>query len=173
MITSKGKNELCVAKQIERKAPRLLKATLTAIESNFGRAFMIQHILPRASSLVTDSLWKRDDEVAQLEHNILYLKIWCAAHRPAPVFAELEAEQPVVSKVLAVLASISSYYHTSSVRTNELNQIALQNKLANVEKPHICIRSAMAKIHFPFGQSYPGFLEGNHSPFEGSCRRYQ
>lgn len=68
-------------------------------------------------------------ELANYGSNIPLIKIWCAAHRADLVWSDVEKNIPEVKKLLSVLSSISSYFHTSLLRMNKLGQLASENSL--------------------------------------------
>lgn len=140
VINSNGSLELLfigIAQQTERKAIGLKKATMKAIENVIGvenRA----NFLRKVSSICTDgtnvntghknSLWTElDEEMKTIDSPIPLNKIWCGAHRAELVWGDTESKIRQVNKVLSVLASISSYFHTSGLRTTELEQIGEEN----------------------------------------------
>jgi len=55
----------------------------------------------------------------------LFIKIWCAVHRSALVWEKLTSEVDELNKLIQICSSISSYFHQSGLRTNELKQVAL------------------------------------------------
>lgn len=64
------------------------------------------------------------------------MKIWCAAHRAELVWKAV-AEKVDIGKVLSVMSSISSYFHSSAVRTSELQEVASQNGIKLYSLPKI------------------------------------
>lgn len=151
IIGSDGIPELLflgVAEQTQRGANGLLQAVLTAVKQNFGDQFLNEQVLQKISSICTDGtnvntgdkggLWKYlEDEIFKSGSNIQLIKIWCAAHRSELAFEDVEKQHPQISKVFSILSSISSFYHTSAIRSTELQQIAQSRKLENLAKPKI------------------------------------
>lgn len=135
---------LGVGEQKKRGADGLLEAALTAISTNFGGE-NLKIILKKVSSICTDGasintdekggLWTLlEKECAEAGSSIPLIKLWCAAHRADLVWkdltpnsskasAELSPEIKSVDEILTTLSSLSSHFHNSAVRTNELIEI--------------------------------------------------
>lgn len=138
IVTSGGALELVflgVSEQVERFAAGLLKTALEAIENQFGREFLYTVILKKVSSICTDGtnvnsgevggIWALlENEIAKNGSDIPLTKVWCAAHRSDLAFKDLESEVPETDKILSVFSRISSYFHTSTVRSVELKKAA-------------------------------------------------
>lgn len=151
IITSAGVPELLflgVNEQVERLANGLFKTALGAIEKQFGRDFLYDVILKKVSSICTDGtnvnsgehggLWALlEEEISKNGSEIPLLKIWCAAHRSDLAFNDLSTAVPESSKILSILSRISSYFHTSAVRSSELKKIASSIGLALLSMPKI------------------------------------
>lgn len=65
------------------------------------------------------------------------MKIWCVAHRANLTFGDLSNKNSTVSEMISVLSKISSYFHTSGLRTAELKEIANKNVLKLLSMPKI------------------------------------
>lgn len=142
IVTQLGKSELVflgVADQMESGAIGLFKAAKSAITLNFGEEILVA-IFKKLSSICTDgapvnrgdkqSLWLLlDDEMRKYGSNIPLTKIWCAAHRADLVWSDLKKDTREVEQMLSTLSSISSYFHISWLRMNNLQAIAKQLKL--------------------------------------------
>lgn len=63
-------------------------------------------------SLVVANLIKVRNNKTESLHTL-----WCVAHRSDLAFNDLSNEVPEISKVLSILSKISSFFHTSSIRT--------------------------------------------------------
>lgn len=151
IVTSSGVSELLffgVKEQVERYANGLLETALGAMEDQFGHDFVYDVILKKVSSICTDGtnvnsgerggIWKfLEDEISQNGSEIPLLKIWCAAHRADLAFSDLSTAVPELDQILTVLSRIASYFHTSAVRTTELNEIASNIGLKLMSMPKI------------------------------------
>lgn len=86
--------------------------------------------MPR--SLVIANLIKVRNNKTESLHTL-----WCVAHRSDLAFNDLSNEVPEISKVLSILSKISSFFHTSSIRTTQLKEIAEANNLQILSMPKL------------------------------------
>lgn len=142
IITAEGDSELIflgIGEQTSRGAAGLFEAVKRGIIENLGEE-MYTIIMLNISSICTDGtnvnsgekggLWKLvEDEIRKLGSVLPFQKIWCSAHRMGLVWNDVCRAHKVIDKVLKQLNSISSYFHKSGVRTNELKQIAADKDL--------------------------------------------
>lgn len=151
IISNTGEMKLIflgMCEQLEPGARGLFKATLDAMINMFSRGFVYEIILPKVSSICTDGtnvntgekggLWVYlEKEIAETKSNIPLTKIWCVAHRSNLAFDDLCKNNRKVEKVFRVLSSIASYFHTSSIRTNSLKEIASKHGLNYLVMPKL------------------------------------
>lgn len=142
IITAEGNVELIflgIGEQTERGAHGLFAATKRGIIENLGED-MYTVIMNQVSSICTDGtnvnsgekggLWKIfEDEIRKIGSIIPFTKIWCSAHRMELVWSDVCNAHKIIGCVLNEISSISSYFHKSGLRTNELKQIAADNEL--------------------------------------------
>lgn len=104
--------------------------------------------MARVSSICTDgtnvntgekrSLWKFfEEECSKYRFDLPLNKFWCSAHRMELVWGDLTNKVKEVRKTVEVLSSISSYFHESGLRTDELKQIAHERGLKLLSIPKI------------------------------------
>lgn len=161
MVNPKGELELLflgVGEQKKQGAAGLLDAALAAIEDNFNRE-TLRIVLKKMSSTCTDGarintgdetgLWVRlEKEMLDVGSEIPLVKLWCGAHRSdlawgdltpktTRLIARLSPEVKALAKILSILSSLSSHFHSSAVRTTELREIALQNGLNILSMPKL------------------------------------
>lgn len=111
-----------------------------AIKDSVERFVDWNEVLPLVSSIVTDGasvnigkkngLWFIfEQERNKMFNNIgPFIKIWCAVHRSALAWEKLTSEVGELNKLIQIYSSISSYFHQSGLRTNELKQVALDEQ---------------------------------------------
>lgn len=58
------------------------------------------------------------------------IKIWCAVHRQNLAFEKMSSENPEVGDLIKEASCVSTHFHSSSLRTFKINQIA-ENKNFN------------------------------------------
>lgn len=150
LITAEGMSDLVflgVAEQRERGAVGLVAAVLEAIKTNIGNE-MLQLILTKTSSICTDGtnvisgskggLWKLlEDEAEKAGSSVNLIKIWCAAHRSNLAFEDAIEVNADFNSVLKTLSSISSFYHTSAIRTTELKKLAEEKNLSLINAQNV------------------------------------
>lgn len=161
IVNPKGELELLflgVGEQKKQGAAGLLDAVLSAIEDNFNRETLIT-VLKKMSSVCTDGarintgegsgLWMRlEKEMLDVGSTIPLVKLWCGAHRSDVAWgdltpttnrliAQLSPEVKALKKILDILSSLSSHFHSSAVRTTELKEIAQQHGLRILSMPKL------------------------------------
>lgn len=138
LITKEGKQELVflgMDEQTERGAIGLFRTTLNAMIKMFSKEFVYAHILPKISSVCTDGvntntgerggLWFHlEKEISSTNSKIPLIKIWCVAHRGNLTFGDLCKNNAIVADIISNMSKVSSYFHTSGLRTAELKAIA-------------------------------------------------
>lgn len=142
IIRADGKMELIflgVGKQISRGATGLFDAVKSGIIENIGED-LYKTVMSRISSVCTDGtnvntgekggLWKLiEDEIRRIGSIIPFTKIWCSAHRMELVWGDVCNIHSIINNTLNEISSISSYFHQSGLRTNELRLIAAEKKI--------------------------------------------
>lgn len=122
-----------VGSQTERKASGLFEALRNTINQNGENLF--ETCVRKMTSFVTDGasintgersgLWRiMDDQAKQFGVNQNIVKIWCAAHRSDLILKDLKKNVLSVQSMIDTLKTISSHFHVSAMRTNELKFIA-------------------------------------------------
>jgi len=96
------------------------------------------------SSIVTDGasvntgerkgLWALFDSI---DSEIPKLKIWCAVHRTQLAWKSVTDLVSEVSHLLQKLSGLSSFFHTSGLRTRQLKELASTNDLACRSLPKV------------------------------------
>lgn len=148
LINLDGSSELVflgIGEQKKRFAAGLMLAVIDAL-----KAIVVDPklILRKVSSVCTDgtnvntgeknSLWVLlDKEIKEAGSKIPLIKIWCAAHRSELAWKNTATKVGAINKVLTTLTSISSYFHTSAVRTAELKEVASHNNLNLLSIPKL------------------------------------
>lgn len=149
LVNEKGELEtifLGVGQQTQRKAEGLHLTVKTTIESI--SAGMYEKCIKKMTSFVTDGaeinkgdksgLWKRiDDDAALFGASQNILKIWCAAHRSDLIVKDLCKKITELSAMLSLMSSISSYFHRSPMRFNELKKLSEKNNLKLMSLPTV------------------------------------
>lgn len=136
-----------IGQQTQRGAKGLMEAVKVGIKNGVGEE-MYGLIMVRVSSICTDgtnvntgekeSLWKYfEEECQKFRSNLPLNKFWCSAHRLELVWGDLTKSVKEVNKIVQVLSSISSYFHESAMRTEELKEIAKERKLKLMSIPKI------------------------------------
>lgn len=148
LINKDGSSELVffgIGEQTERYATGLMAAVKEALK------FAVEDpkiILRKVSSVVTDGtnmnigekngLWALlEKEIKLAGSDIPLLKVWCAAHRSELAWKSVSKSVPEVSKILNVLSRMSSHFHSSPMRTRELQKIAKDKDLRLLMLPKI------------------------------------
>lgn len=137
LINSDGSSELIfigIAEQTQRLAIGLMAAVMEALKTAVNDPKLI---LRKTSSVCTDGtnvnsgdksgLWVL--EIQSIGSEIPFTKVWCAAHRAELVWKDMAKSVPEVSKAFSVLSKMSSYFHSSGLRTAELKKIATDRNL--------------------------------------------
>lgn len=151
IVSSDGNSELIflgVGEQKRAKAVGLLETVLSCIEEHFGVEFLNESILRKISSMCTDGtnlnsgerggLWALFEEKMRTSGSETpFLKIWCVVHRSNLAFEDMKDEVDDVNKVLNILSTLSSFFHTSGTRTAELKNIAETHGLNILSMPKI------------------------------------
>lgn len=78
-----------------------------------------------------------EKEIQSIGSEIPFTKVWCAAHRAELVWKDMAKSVPEVSKALSVLSKMSSYFHSSGLRTAELKKIATDRNMRLLMLPKI------------------------------------
>lgn len=156
LINPKGEVELLflgVGQQKKKGAAGLLDATLTAVKNNLN-VETLRIVLTKMSSICTDGaaintgegsgLWSRfENEISINGSEIPLVQIWCGAHRLDLAWSDINSqpntesdasELKVLDKTLSILSTLSSYFHNSAIRTNELKEIADDNGVLSMPK---------------------------------------
>lgn len=119
-----------IGRQILRGSKGLMQAVKDGIIDNIGKE-MYDLIMTHVSSICTDgtnmnvgekkSLWKYfEEECLKYRSDLPLNKFWCSAHRMELVWGDLTNKVKEVRKAIQILSSISSYFHESGLRTEEL-----------------------------------------------------
>lgn len=136
---------LGIGEQKERFATGLMAAVDEALKIAVSEPNIIYRKL---SSVCTDganinigekqSLWTLlEAKCKSAGSNIPLIKIWCGAHRAELAWKDTAKSVGEVRKVLSTLSQISSHFHTSSLRSGELKEIASSDpsfKLLSIPK---------------------------------------
>lgn len=150
MVSSCGDLEtifLGIGQQKKRGAIGLMDAVKRGIIENLNE-YLYRLIMSRVTSLCTDGarvnigekkgLWKLiDDELKKYRSNIPFMKLWCSAHRMDLVWTDSANSEILIKNTLNILSSIASYFHNSSVRSEELKEIASEESLTLLKIPKI------------------------------------
>ena len=120
-----------------RGARGVYRAVIRACQNVIGED-AVKPLLERVSSIVTDGasvntgekngLWALFD--SEIQSGVPKLKIWCAVHRSQLAWQSVTDTVAEVSHLLQSLAGISTYFHTSGLRTRELKDTASENSAA-------------------------------------------
>lgn len=143
-----GSSELIfigAAEQTERFANGLMTAVKQALVSNIDDPNII---LCKSSSIITDGtnvnsgqkggLWTLfEKEAKEAGSEIPLKKIWCAVHRSELSWKSTAKSVPEVSDVFNVLSKISTHFHFSGLRTNDLKKVASDHYLRILNLPKI------------------------------------
>jgi oligoribonuclease (3'-5' exoribonuclease) len=147
---------LGVAEPEERGAQGLFSAVKHACSSTMGTSDATD-LFCHSSSIVTDGanvnkgdkngLWvlldndrKQAFEAKHLTHPPL-LKVWCTVHRSQLAWKAVTQCVTESRTLISEMASISTYFHASAVRTRELKEIAKKNDCSILKLPkHYDIR---------------------------------
>lgn len=150
VVSSCGELEtifLGIGQQKKRGAIGLMDAVKRGIIESLNED-LYRSIMSRVTSLCTDGarvnigdkkgLWKLfDDELKQYRSNIPFMKLWCSAHRMDLVWTDSVNSEILIKNTLNILSSIASYFHNSSVRSEELKGIASEESLTLLKIPKI------------------------------------
>lgn len=68
-------------------------------------------------------------ELEKHRDNLPFIKLWCAAHRSDLAWKDMADSVKEVRQIMNEMTSIASYFRTSSLRTDELKQIATERDL--------------------------------------------
>lgn len=150
VMTNKGESEIVflgVARQTERGSKGLFDATIAAIKSNMD-VDCYKELMRKISSICTDGtnvnsgekggLWALfEEQTIKLGSTLLLLKIWCSAHRADLVWGDATGAHKQVKRTLDMMSSISSYFHSSGLRTCELQKVAAENQFELLSLPKI------------------------------------
>ena len=105
-----------------------------------------QEIFSNMSSIVTDGasvntgdnkgIWAAFDRT---ESEVPKMKIWCAVHRSQLAWKSITGKYGIseISHLSQTLGGISSFFHTSGVRTRELNALAAKHGLKCCALPRV------------------------------------
>ena len=137
IMTDDGKQEnllLGFDEAPERRTTGYVAAVKSAVEwvIPWDSLFLI------VSSIVTDganentgdynSLWARpEQERVQGNREMPLLKIWCGVHRADLAFSSVSSSVSEVNTIIKDASALSTFFHTSAVRTKALQQIGERN----------------------------------------------
>lgn len=156
IITKKGEQEqyfLGSGQVCKRGAEGLLEAIESAIRNNVGEATM-EYILRNISSIVTDGAnvnigtkgglwvlienkWRTTVSTSNINSNIPLQKIWCAAHRSNLAWKDTSNSVPEIKHLLDKLIGLSTFFHTSALRSRELDDVASTNNFQLLRLPKL------------------------------------
>ncbi|XP_025190261.1 uncharacterized protein LOC112590884 isoform X2 [Melanaphis sacchari] len=158
IINNDGSAELLFLGADEPKE-RGVKGMIRAIEDGCDKLFgegSFKKIILKTSSIVTDGakcntgekngLWAllkqmrhvSADENTEAETSIPPLMtIWCAAHRSNLAWKSVSESVRELKHIVIELVAISSFFHTSGLRTRELKSIAEEKKLSLMRLPKL------------------------------------
>lgn len=136
-----------IGQQQKRGAVGLIEAVKNGIKNSAGDE-IYRLIFSRVSSICTDgtnvntgekhSLWKYfEEECLKYRSDLPLNKFWCSAHRMELVWGDLTNRVKEVKRIVEILSSISSYFHESGLRTDELKKIATEHSLKLLSIPKI------------------------------------
>jgi len=113
----------------------------------------MEYILRNISPIVTDGAnvnigtkgelwdlienkWRTTASMSNISSNIPLQKIWCAAHRSNLAWKDTSNSVPEIKHLLDKLIGLSTFFHTSALRSRELDDVASTNnfKLLRVLK---------------------------------------
>ncbi|KAF0714641.1 E3 SUMO-protein ligase KIAA1586-like isoform X4 [Aphis craccivora] len=136
---------------IKRGALGVLQAIESASLSTIGEK-ATDFVFKNISSIVTDGATVNSGEKGGLwtlfenkwrktsDNNtpsIPFIKIWCAVHRSNLAWKDASSIIPEVQHFLEKLSGLSSFFHTSALRTRELEDIAKKNNCALLRLPKV------------------------------------
>ena len=136
-MTDDGKQEnlfLGFDERPERRTTGYIAAVKSAVEW----VIPWDSLFPIVSSIVTDganentgeynSLWARlEQERVQGNREMPLLKIWCGPHRADLAFSSVSSSVSEVNTIIKDASALSTFFHTSAVRTKALQQISERN----------------------------------------------
>lgn len=150
ILTSTGDKELVfvgIAEQKLRGASGLFEAVKRGMIENVGEDIYIA-IMKKITSICTDGtnvnsgdkrgLWTLfEEELRRIGSVTPFTKIWCSSHRMELVWNDVCRAHSIIKTVLNTLSSISSYFHKSAIRKNELKKIAEEKNLSVLSFPKL------------------------------------
>ena len=128
-----------------RGAHGVFNAVEQACNNTVGKE-ATQKIFSNMSSIVTDGasvntgdkngIWAAFDRI---ESEVPKMKIWCAVHRSQLAWKSITGKYGIneISHLIQTLSGISSFFHTSGVRTRELNALAVKQGLKCCALPRV------------------------------------
>ena len=141
IITSEGEQEdlfLGFSESTERKT----KGYVSAVKEAVSFTITWKDLFDNITCIVTDgeslnigehnSLWKvLQDERSYSTSNptLPLIKIWCAAHRSDLAFGKVSKTVKEVNLLISDACGLSTFFHTSAVRTKELEMTASHHDL--------------------------------------------
>ncbi|KAL4132410.1 hypothetical protein QTP88_009564 [Uroleucon formosanum] len=131
----------------QRGAEGILDAIETACINNVGHD-VTEYIFKNISSIVTDGAavnigsegglwtlvenkWRNNSN----KSNVPLIKIWCAVHRSNLAWKDVSSIVVEVSHIVSKLSGISAFFHNSTLRTRELQQLSKENNLQLIRIP--------------------------------------
>jgi hypothetical protein len=158
IINNEGSSELLFLGAEEPKE-RGVKGMIQAIEDGCDKLYgksSFKQIISKSSSIVTDGakcntgekngLWtllkkmrqESDDENNEGKTSIPPLMtIWCVAHRSNLAWKSVSESVRELKHIIVELVAISSFFHTSGLRTRELKSLAQENNLSLLRLPKL------------------------------------
>ena len=152
VITKEGESELYFLGASEPKvrgANGVLQALKQACSNTLGPNGA-QQILSRSTSLVTDgasvntgekgglwTLFRQEYRDSNSEQPLPLFNVWCAVHRSNLAWKSTSDIVPEVKKMFQVIISISTYFHSSGIRTRELKAVAEETKCPLLHLPKL------------------------------------
>lgn len=153
IITKEGTSNqyfLGAGQVTERGAQGVMQAVHSASLSTIGEK-ATEFVFNNISSVVTDGasinsgekggFWTLFENKWRYTLNntksVPLLKIWCAAHRSNLAWKDASAIVPEIQHLLEKLSGLSSFFHTSALRTRELEIIAKENNCALLRIPKV------------------------------------
>jgi hypothetical protein len=134
------------AEPSERGAAGVFDAVKSACTATLGTSDSWDTVRRSVSSFVTDGasvntgcrngLWVLlDNDVTEATGHGIPLKIWCAAHRSSLAWKSVTSTVSEARILISDLVSISTYFHSSAIRTRELKKLAEDRSLSLLRLP--------------------------------------
>ena len=146
-VNQKGEENLYFL-GFEEPSERGAEGALTAIQNAVEKSVKWDSLFPTVSSLASDGtnlnsgarsgIWARLNQMRQLQENgndVPLLKMWCAVHRSALAWNSVCSSVAEVNYLIRDAAALATYFHSSGVRTRELQKVATENNLKVLRLP--------------------------------------